>query len=116
MGFFTLAGVMSEATAHLGNRIDISLSRASLYANQAHTFIWNTAPVHDRSEGIAISSTTSGENKITLPPDLQELTTVSNLSNVPPYPLIQWQVADIDSNHTYLGAPTNYVRYNEWLE
>src|SRR5438876_201624 len=111
MGLFTLGGLVSEATALLGNRLDVSLSRASLYANQAHVFIWNTAPTHDRSEGIAISSTTSGENKITLPPDLQELTTISNISSVPPYPLLQWQPADIDSNHTYLGVPTNYVRY-----
>ena len=116
MGLFTLGTICSEATALLGNRVDIALSRASLYANKAYEFVWNTAPSHDRSEGLAISSTTSGENKITLPPDFQEVVNVSNLSSQPPYPLIQWNSNDIDSNHTYQGVPRFFVRYNEWLE
>lgn len=100
----------------LGNRVDISQSRASLYANKAHQFVWDTAPVHDRSQGLAVSSTTSGENKITLPLDLAELDNISNISSSPPYPLVAWNSDDIDSQHTYMGVPTNYVRYATWLE
>src|SRR5438309_9719905 len=103
-GLFTLGTIISECTAMLGNRADITASRASLYANKAHQFIWDTAPSHDRSEALAVSSTTSGGNRITLPTDFQEIINVSNLSAAPPYPLQQWNVVDIDSNHTYLGA------------
>jgi len=116
VGLFTLGTILSEATAALGNNLFITVSRASLYANKAHQFIWDTAPSHDRSEGLAISSTTSGENKITLPPDFAEIVNLSNISTSPPYPLTQWNAIDIDSNHTYLGVPKNYVRYGTWLE
>ena len=116
MGLFNLGTILSEVTAMLGNRADITQSRASLYANKAHQFIWDTAPTHDRSEGLAISSTTSGENKITLPPDFAEVINISNLSSSPPYPLSKWNSDDIDSSHTYLGAPRNFVRYGTWLE
>jgi len=116
MGLFNLGAILSEATAALGNNLFITPSRASLYANKAHQFIWDTAPSHDRSEGLAVSSTTSGENKITLPAGFQEIINVSNLSASPPYPLTQWNSNDIDSNYTYQAAPRFYVRYNEWLE
>jgi len=116
MGLFTLGTIISESTAALGNNLQISQSRASLYANKAHLFIWDTAPSHDKSEALAVSSTTSGGNRITLPTDFQEIITISNISNTPPYPLQQWQIDDIDSSYTYQGRPTNFVRYNEWLE
>lgn len=115
MGLFTLGTVLSEATGLIGNRIDLAQSRASLYANAALRFIWSTEYL-DNQEGLAISSTTSGENKITLPPDFEHITNLSNISATPPYPLIQWNVDDIDSNHTYQGVPRFYVRYASWLE
>src|SRR5882672_4767536 len=110
MGLFTLGTILSECTAMLGNRADITQSRASLYANKAHQFIWDTAPSHDRSEALAVSSTTSGGNRVTLPTDFQEIINVSNLSASPPYPLIQWNSNDVDSAYTYLGRPTQFVR------
>jgi len=116
MGLFTLGTIISESTALLGNNLQISQSRASLYANKAHLFIWDTAQLHDQSEALAVSSTTSGGNRITLPTDFQEIVTISNISNTPPYPLQQWQIDDIDSSYTYQGRPTNFVRYNTWLE
>src|SRR5881296_735722 len=99
----------------IGNVLNLSQSRASLYANAALRFIWETVE-HDKREALAVSSTTSGENRIMLPTDFEEMTNISNMSSTPPYPLTQWQVDDIDSNHTYLGVPHNYVLYNDWLE
>ena len=115
MGLFTLGNVCSEATSSLGGRLDISLSRASLYANQALQWLWNSVE-HDLSEAIAVSSTTSGENKITLPSDFQEVVNLSNMSVSPPQPLSKWNSDDIDSQYTYVAQPTNYVLYSNWLE
>lgn len=115
MGLFSLGVLMSEATSSLGGRLDITQSRASLYANQALQWLWNSVE-HDLSEAIAVSSTTSGENKITLPTDFQELVNLSNLSSVPPYPLSKWNADDIDSSYTYVSRPTQYVLFNNWIE
>jgi len=115
VGSFTLGTLISETTAMLGGRLDLSTSRVSLYANQALAYIWNTVE-HDKSEALAVSSTTSGENRITLPTDLQELVAISNTSAVPPRLLDAWNVADIDSSWTYLGTPTQYVQHNDYLE
>src|SRR5437867_6782 len=115
MGSYTLGTIISEATSFLGNRLDITTSRASLYANAAYRYIWATEN-HEKKEGLAVSSTTSGENKIHLPADFESLINLSNLSSTPHTPLIQWNVDDIDSSHTYLGVPRNYVRYNDYLE
>jgi hypothetical protein len=99
----------------LGNRTDLTGSRVSLYANKALEFIWN-AVEHDKSEALAVSSTTSGENRITLPTDIQELTAISNTSAVPPQLLLPWNVNDIDSSYTYSGTPQNYVLFSDYLE
>ena len=115
MGSFTLSTIISETTAMLGNRADITASRVSLYANRALEFIWN-AVEHDKAEAIAVSSTTSGENRITLPTDIQELTAISNQSAVPPQLLLPWNVNDIDSSYTYTGTPTNYVLFSDYME
>lgn len=115
MGSFTLSTLISETTAMLGNRLDVAQSRVSLYANAALQFIWNTVE-HDKSEALAVSSTTSGENRITLPTDIQELVALSNTSAVPPNLLLPWNANDIDSSYTYQGTPTNYVLYNDYLE
>jgi hypothetical protein len=67
-------------------------------------------------ETIAVSSTTSGENKVTLPTDFYAITDVSNLSITPPQLLTKWNVYDVDSAQTALGPPTNYLLFNNWLE
>jgi len=112
---WTLGTVMSEATSMIGNRADVSASRASLYANQAAIDV-QLAIEPQELDGIAVSSTTSGENKITLPSDFYSVTNVSNLSESPPYLLTKWNVYDVDSALTTSGAPINYVLYNSWLE
>lgn len=112
---WTLGTAMSQATSILGNRADISSSNASFYANQAAIDI-QFAVEPKELEGIAVSSTTSGENLISLPSDFYAITDVSNLSISPPQLLTKWNVYDVDSTQTALGTPTNYVSYNTYLQ
>lgn len=115
MGSMTLGTVMSEATSMIGARSDISMSRCSFYANQAAAFIWRVEH-QDLSEAIAVSSTTSGENKITLPSDFEQLISVSNLSTNPPTLLSAANTDDIDSNWTYRGEPQQYALYSNHIQ
>ena len=115
MTLWTLATCMSNATNVIGERADISLSRCSHWANVAALDV-QQAIEPQQMEAIAISSTTSGENKITLPTDFYSALDVSNLSQTPPYLLSKWNVYDVDSNMTDQGMPTNYVMYSTWME
>lgn len=115
MALWTLGACMSEATQLLGSRSDIPVSRASLYANQAALDI-HFAVDPQEMEGLAISSTTSGENKITLPPDFYAPLNLSNISMNPPQTLDLWNSQDVDSSWTYLGPPVRFSLYNTYLQ
>jgi len=106
---------MSFATSAIGNRADLAVSVVSLYANQAAIDI-NFAVEPQEVEAIAVSSTTSGENKITLPTDFYAALVVSNLSSSPQQLLTKKNWMDIDSGTTTLGAPVDYVLYDTWME
>lgn len=106
---------MSHATQALGNRLDVSLSDASFWANESARQTWDFVP-HDLKESIAVSSTTSGGNRITLPSDFQEMLTLSNLSITPPQLIWPTNLPIADSWTSTRGSPTNYVQYNNWLE
>lgn len=112
---YNLGTVMSQATAMIGGRSDLAGSTASLLANQALNVVWEELP-HALQEKLAVSSTTSGEEKITLPSDFGEVIGLSNTSSVPPRLLRAKNVYDIDSGSTALGEPTAYVLYADWLE
>ena len=112
---WTLGQCMSSATAFLGNRSDLALSTCSLFANQAALDI-NFAVEHQDVEGFAVSSTTSGENKITLPTDFYSMINLSNQSVSPPQLLTKINASDIDSQMTTVNRPYNYVLYDSWLE
>jgi len=112
---WTLGQVMSSATAFLGNRADLPVSTCSLFANQAALDI-NFAVEPQDVEGFAVSSTTSGENKITLPTDFYSVINVSNQSMSPPYNLRKINSSDIDSQMTTVSQPMNYVLYDSWME
>jgi len=115
MPSWTLGNIVSNATMALGNRSDIALSTASFWANEAQREVWDAMP-SDLQEGIAVSSTTSGEDKITLPSDFQEILHLSNLSQSPNVPLEHMNVENADSWYTDLGTPTHYMQYSNWLE
>ncbi len=115
---WTLGTIVSRATAALGNRIDISLSDGSFWGNVAQENVWDAMP-HDLQEKLAVSSTTSGENRITLPSDFKELlnirlSTSSGSQDV--LQLINPDDIDSNSNATRLGIPVTYMPYADFLE
>lgn len=114
---WTLGDLVSRATQALGNIGPnvISSSDASHYANVALQEVWTAMPF-DQQQQIAISSTTSGSNRITLPTDFLELIALSNLSMTPPQVLHPLNVELVDSYTTNLGTPVNYMQYSSWLE
>lgn len=112
---WTLGTVMSRATHALGGRADIALSDASHWANEAHRECWDAQP-HDLKEGLALSSTTSGGDKIALPSDFFEPIQLSNVSAVPYRPLAPVGTHELDSWSTALGSPTHYALFSNWLE
>ena len=112
---WSLAQLMSNATSVLGNRTDISASTVSFWTNEAARMVWDALP-HDLQEGMAVSSTTSGEDKITKPSDFQELLTLSNLSTSPADLLEPINLYQLESWTTDIGTPTHYCEFNNWLE
>jgi hypothetical protein len=115
MPSWTLANLISQATAALGNRLDITLSTASFLMNEAHRQVYDAVDM-ESAEALAVSSTTSGEGKITLPTDFREIINLSNLSASPPDVLTQIEPDKFDSRDTVGGVPTKYVQYSTWLE
>lgn len=112
---WTLGDYLSRVTAALGNRSDLAASTVSFWVNEAERVVWDLLP-HDAKEALAVSSTTSGENTITLPTDFQALLNLSNTSAAG-YDLLEAaSYDDIDSAGTGIGTPTKYVRYATWLE
>src|SRR6266478_6669854 len=63
-----LGQLCSYATRMATNRDDLQLSEASFWANQAYSTVYNRIG-HTPLEAIAVSSTTSGENRYALPTD-----------------------------------------------
>lgn len=115
MTFWTLGACISEATSIIGNRADIAASRASFYANQAAIDIQIATEPLDL-EGLATSSTTSGENRIALPTDFYSIIDLYNTSITPPQPITKWNTYDIDSAQTATGVPVNYLSFSSYLQ
>lgn len=114
--YLNLGQVCSAATEMAGGRNDWSLSNASFWANQAlHEIqrqVWHT-PL----EMLAYSSTTSGENRVSLPTDFDYPISLSNLS-ASASPILPMQAGDwIDSQGTtQSGVPVRYALYGTWME
>src|SRR3990167_10677681 len=112
---WSLGDIASRVTYALGQRSDLALSDISFWANEASRMAWDAMP-HDLQEKIAVSSTTSGEDKVTKPSDFQELLTLSNLSASPADLLEPLNLHQLDSWTTDLGTPTHYAEFNNWFE
>lgn len=115
MPAWTLATLLSETTASLGNRADLTLSRVSFLVNEAYRQVAE-ATDHNRTEQKAITSTASGDACVNLPTDFYELINLSNLSASPHDILQQMDVNNADSQTTALGVPKYYVSYATFLE
>ena len=129
MPILNLGQVCSIGTTFAGGRLDLSLSEASLYANLAlEQVACAFGARHGPLESIAVSSTTSGENRIALPSDFvaplaftlyvgsSSTNTLSRTTIT--VPLIQRDAAWVDSQELQgtSGQPENYAQYATWLE
>lgn len=118
MIWMTLAEVCSRATQLVQGRTDITLSDASFWANKAYEEV-ATRIRYRAEEALAVSSTTSGENRFTLPSDFAYPISLSNLSIQPGADyrtLRQVEAEQMDSESTELGAPQKYALYSSWVE
>ena len=106
---------MSNVTRSVGYRADLALSDVSFWTNEAQRYVWDAQP-HDLSEAIAVSSTSSGENRITLPTNFQEPLNLSNTSFDPPIPLAPINVDEAASWTTQTGTHAFYLLFNNWME
>lgn len=119
----TLADVISRSTTLAGGRLDWAVSEVSFYANLAATEVFEQV-YHTPLEALAISSTTSGENRYTVPADFDGPISLSNLSTRGGWTwfpgggrgLDQVEAAWISSQVTQSGEPQVYALYSEWLE
>src|SRR5579859_1528055 len=64
-----LGDICSMATTFAGGRLDYSYSEASRLANIAYSEVATRINAHRPKEALAVSSTTSGGNRIALPSD-----------------------------------------------
>lgn len=113
----TLGQVISHATSFCG-RSDILTSQASFYANLALGEV-ATRLHHKPKEAFAVSSTTSGENRIALPPDFDYLLgdgPVLSTHSAAPLLLMPAEPDEFDSLCSSLGQPERYMVYGQALE
>lgn len=117
---------MSRATEMAGGRLDWTASDASFYANVALQEVAQRAG-HLPREALAVSSTTSGENRYSLPADFDfpialTLYQGSNSTNTLSRATTAHSLTARDAN--WLdgrslpdgGVPTNYVLFSSWFE
>lgn len=115
---WTLRDLMSESTTIAKmSGTDIIPSRVSFYVNQAQRDIANRVEQLE-FERLAVSSTSSGDDKFYLPADCER---VLNLSVNTGYgdrnlPQINMQQMDAQSWGTLTGTPTYYLSYASWLQ
>lgn|SRR5574341_1369522 len=115
MPLYDLGAVVSRATQLLGNRLDVTLSTSSFYANEAALQIAKSL-FHEASETSATTSTTSGVNSVVLPTNFDELISISNVSLTPPRVLTAITPDQIDSENTGSGIPERYLEYADRVE
>jgi hypothetical protein len=115
----TLLDVISRATTLAGGRRDIAVSEVSFYANLAAAYVFGQVR-HTPLEALAISSTTSGENRISLPADFDGPISLSNLSTLGVTGGRQLKPVTgdwIDSQTTAdFAEPEVYALYSSWME
>lgn len=116
-----LLDIISKATTLAGGRLDWQPSEVSFYANLAAVYVFQQA-YHTPLESLAYSSTTSGENRISLPADYEASIALSNLSA--PFntgeqggrQLAKAEGGYLSSQWTSYGAPIYYADYGTWME
>lgn len=118
MPAWTLAQLMSYATARIGRRSDITASDVSFWINAAYQEVAQAAP-SALMETLTVSSTTSGENRLELPADCMELMNLSWLTTVgsSERTLRRTNINRVDqAGFTPIGKPKEYALFNNWIE
>ena len=127
MPVLSLGQLASRATTMAGGRMDIDLSEASFWVNAAVAEVSSRAGLmHTPKEALAISSTTSGGNRIALPTDWDyalavtiqagSSSTATTSHTTTLTPLRQVEPAWIDSQTLEIDVPETYAPYSTWLE
>ena len=115
---WTLQDIMSESTSIAKMSAgDVQMSRVSFYVNQAQRDVANRVQQLEY-ERLAVSSTSSGDDKLFLPADCERVLNLS-YGTGGAYRLIpQQNVWDIDrkSEGSQTGLPAFYASYASWLE
>jgi len=125
MPSYTLNEIMSFATANAGRRADLAVSTVSRLANEAYFEVYYASEPQE-AESIAVSSTTTGENKIELPTDFHEpisaaliwrsgSTADSNHSSYMTLRLVDVEQMD-GRNPQPSGTPKDIAFFNSWAE
>lgn len=122
----TLAQVCSRATEMAGGRADWALSDVSFYSNLALQEVAQQSG-HLNKEAIAVSSTTSGENRYALPADFDYSTALTlyvgsnstaDTSRYTTSYVLQGQDANWADSRSLpdTGIPEHYVLYSTFFE
>lgn len=117
---WTLRDICSEATTVAGYGPELTLSRASFYANLAQRDVANRLPAVE-FERLATSSMSSGDDKMFLPADCERVINLSfntGASGTGGRSIRQaapWEL-DAQSRGTQTGTPDMYLSYATWLE
>ena len=126
MPSYTLSEICSFATLEAGRRDDLSLSVVSRLANEAYAeVVVETNP--EGLERIAVSSTTTGENRISLPTDFYEPISATLIwrpsgstassTHSSHYTLRRVSISQMDArNPQPSGTPIEMAFYNDWME
>ena len=119
MPSWTLNDLLSHATARIGRRSDLAASTVSFYVNQAYQEIAQAEP-GALLETIVVSSTTSGENRLSLPANMMELINLSWLTTnavASGQTLRRAGLERCDSaGFLPLAKPQEYVLFSNWVE
>ena len=118
MARWNLGQIMSHATAGIGHRRDIPCSIVSFLVNEAYAQVATVAPSAWQDK-LAISSTTSGENRVYLPPDFKEPISLSYLTDISSTRTLRYSPdpATFDAlGFTPVSVSERYTIFNNWME
>lgn len=117
---WTLRDIMSEATTYAGLGPDtIHPSRVSFYVNQAQRDVANRVQQLE-FERLAVSSTSSGDDKMYLPADCERVLALSfdTATGLRSRLIVQGNIQQVDGKSwgTQTGVPELYLSYASWLQ
>lgn len=127
MPILNLGQISSAATTFAGGRLDWQPSEVSMYVNLAYSEVKSRQGlVHTQAEAIAVSSTTSGENRIAFPADFDyplaitmyvgSSSTVSTSHTTRTVALQPRDARWVDAQTLASGEPDSYVYYGTSIE